>query len=116
MAYFKSNEKDETRKNMPVQNDHEQITEDGEWAIYPDSGYGDGFDDLADEDGMEDMTEEDKENIRKNRARVLFGAGNLAGIISGTVLILLLVAFLFMMISFLQTDITRNFTLLQTKF
>ena len=37
-------------------------------------------------------------------------------VIVGTVVILVLVALLLSMINFLQTDLNRNFSLLQTKF
>ena len=59
---------------------------------------------------------EEAEAARRKRVRMAFSVGNLAGIIAGTVLILLLVALLLSMINFLQTDISRNFSLLQTKF
>ena len=116
MAYFRSNEKEETRKNEPVSYPQDETDAESHWTLYPDHYDEDGFDFLADDEETEELSDEERETVHQNRAKVLFSAGNLAGIIFGTVIILLLIAFLFMMISFLRTDITRNFTLLQTQF
>ena len=44
------------------------------------------------------------------------GAGNLTAVITGTVVILVLLALLMNMIGFVINDADRNFTLFQTKF
>ena len=62
------------------------------------------------------LTEEEREDIRKGRFRLIFGVGNLTGIVIGSMLILLLLVLLFNMINFVTTDISRSFTLFQTKF
>ena len=87
-----------------------------------DETYDDGFDELNEEeeeepeDYGEEESEEELESLRKHRVRLVFGAGNLAAILAGTVVILLLVALLLSMINFIRTDINRNFSLLQIKF
>ena len=52
----------------------------------------------------------------KSRLKLAFGAGNLFGVISGTVLILVLLMLIFSMIHFVITDMSRNFSLFQTNF
>lgn len=83
--------------------------------------YDDGFDELnedGDPEAYDDYpgTEEELEEQKKERVRLLFSVGNLGGVILGTVVILLLVTLLLSMINFIQTDINRNFSLIQTKF
>ena len=69
--------------------------------------------DLSDPDAEgydeDELTEEEKQERKKNRIQLLFGAGNLMGIIAGTVVILLLLAFLFQMINFVRDDIYEFF-------
>ena len=83
--------------------------------------YDDGFDELEDEEeeeaaDEEDETEHELAEGKRSRIRLLFSIGNLAGVIAGTVVILVLVALLLSMVSFIQSDLNRNFSLLQTKF
>ena len=118
MAYFKSNEQDSTRK-APVITDEQDSR--NPWEDYEEADYDDGFDDLRmdsgdEEETEEELTEEEREDIRKGRFRLAFGVGNLAGIVIGSILILLLLVLLFNMINFVTTDISRSFTLFQTKF
>ena len=63
-----------------------------------------------------ELSEEEKADIQKKRAKVVFEAGNITGIIIGTVLVLLLVMILFSMVYFVRSDITRNFTLFRIQF
>ena len=79
------------------------------------SDYDDGFDDPA-EEPEEELSEEEKKAIRKKRFRLMSGAGNLTAVITGTVVILVLLALLMNMIGFVINDADRNFTLFQTKF
>jgi hypothetical protein len=44
------------------------------------------------------------------------GAGNLAAVITGSVVILILLALLMSMVSFVLNDADRNFTLFQMRF
>ena len=113
MAYFKHNEPEETRRNDVIQPDQEYEPEyppDDQDENPEYDEYDDGFDE-ADEnayDGDEPDEEERKEQ-KKDRIMMLFGAGDLTGIIAGTVVILLLLAFLFQMINFVRDDIHEFF-------
>ncbi len=79
----------------------------------------DGYDDL--EDGYYDLedadlfTEEEREEARRNKWRMLSGVGDFFSVIAGTVVILLLVALLISLITWVQADISQTFVLLQTK-
>ncbi len=79
----------------------------------------DGFDEMNEgEEEVPDEAESEEETAERIRDRVklAFGVGNLGAVIAGTVVILALVALLLSMISFIQTDLSRNFSLLQMKF
>ena len=119
MAYFKHNEPEETRRNVPVvpeqefdpddepefdQDYDEYINEYDNNDYYDD--YDDGFDEPDDDEQFEEeLTEEEMKARKKDRIQLLFGAGDLTGIIVGTVVILLLTAFLVQMITFVRDDI-----------
>ena len=121
MAYFKHNEPEETRRNQAIPPEQDSTPEyspqfdpqydygyeyDSDW--YED-GYDDGFDDLNEETyEEEELTEEEKKARKRDRIQLLFSAGDLTGIIIGTVVILLLAAFLVQMITFVRDDI-RDF-------
>ncbi len=117
MAYFKSNEQEETRRNPSLPEEPGINAGNSSWEEYPGEDYDDGFDDpYEDEDELPELTEEEKADIQKKRAKVVFEAGNITGIIIGTVLVLLLVMILFSMVYFVRSDITRNFTLFRIQF
>lgn len=122
MAYFKHNEPEETRRNSTIPPEQEYDAEyapeynpddDPQYADYENDvydGYDDGFDETDEEDYAEDeLTEEERQAQKKDRIQMLFGAGDLTGIIAGTVVILLLLAFLFQMINFIRDDIHEFF-------
>ncbi len=126
MAYFKHNEPQETRRNSILSPEQEYETGyqpeyDSEYGLQTDENgalfddeeydeYDDGFDEPeAEEYQDEELTEEEKQEQKKDRVRMLFGAGDLTGIIAGTVVILLLLAFLFQMINFVRDDIHEFF-------
>ncbi len=122
MAYFKHNEPEETRRNSTIPPEQEYDAEyapeynpddDPQYADYENDvydGYDDGFDETDEEDYAEDeLTEEERQAQKKDRIQMLFGAGDLTGIIAGTVVILLLLAFLFQMINFVRDDIHEFF-------
>ena len=97
----------------------QQQTQEETYEEYDD--YDDGFDELNEDEDPEaygdyPVTEEELAERQKDRVRMLFSAGNLGGVIIGTVVILLLVTLLLSMLNFIQTDINRNFSLIQTKF
>ncbi len=117
MAYFRENEKYHTRQ-QPIEeiaaDSRDEEAEYGKAREYIESDYDDGFDDP--EEPEEDLSEEEQNEIRKKRFRLMSGAGNLTAVITGTVVILVLLALLMSMISFVLNDMERNFTLLQTRF
>lgn len=120
MAYFRENEMAETRKqplNEPEQDYRAQNQEYMEEPEYAESDYDDGFDDPEDaEDAEEELSEDERMEIRRKRFQMMSGAGNLAAVIAGTVVILVLLALLMSMIGFVMNDANRNFALFQTKF
>lgn len=103
MAYFKQNEKNQETAYVPSFQPKEEE-------------YDDNFDELSDED-LYDPDEDPAERIarRKDRIRFFFGMADFAGVIVGTVVILLLAALLFSLIRWLSTDISQNFALWQNK-
>ncbi len=112
MAYFRENEPEETKRqqilNIPDEDAEEKET-------YVESDYDDGFDDLS-EDVEEETSAEEQKEIRTQRFRVASGAGNVIAVIGGTIVILILLAFLLKMVGFVLNDADRNFTLFQTRF
>lgn len=113
MAYFKQNEQEEYTSvfQRPV----EEPTEEKQIERYDE--YDDGFDILADEP-EDDVHGEDPEELaerRKERFKFINGIGDFIAVIVGAVVILLLVAFLISLFSWLSTDIKQTFTLWQTK-
>ena len=111
MAYFRENEPEET-KRQPLDLRGGQAGREEEPA-YIESDYDDGFDDP--EEPAEELTDEEIKEIRRKRFRAASGAGNLVAVITGTVVILILLALIFNMISFVLNDADRNFTLFQTR-
>ena len=118
MAYFKHNEPEETRRNQAIPQEQDTGAEYNvqfdpqsqyDYGYEYDDDYDDGFDD-PDEASYEEeeLTEEEKKARKRDRIQLLFGAGDLTGIIIGTVVILLLAAFLVQMITFVRDDI-RDF-------
>ena len=101
MAYFHRNETEETLHSLQDE--------------YMESDYDDGFDD-PDEQEETELSKEERNEISKKRFRMLSGAGNLAAVIAGTLLILILLALLMNMIGFVLNDADRNFTLFQLRF
>ena len=102
MAYFKSNEHFE-------QNEYAEEETD--------AFYDDGFDELTEEpDELPELSEEELEEKKQNHVRFAYGAGNLVGVIAGTVLILVLLTLIFSMIYFVINDMGRSFSLFQTNF
>ena len=112
MAYFQKNEAEDTRRHAPVDAGTESLQEPAE---YIESEYDDGFDPPPTEEEIL-LSEEEQKEIRKKRFQIASGAGNLTGIITGAVVILLLLAFLMNMINFVMNDVERNFTLFQNRF
>ena len=102
MAYFRSNE--------PYPEDYQPQAESEE-------NYYDGFDELTEaEETIPELSEEEFAEQKKNRVRLAYGAGNLFGIIIGTLLILILLTLLFSIVYFVINDMGRSFSLFQTNF
>ena len=101
MAYFKSNEPYE---EDPYQGDEQ------------DNSYDDGFDEMSDTADESTYSEEERAERKQSRIRMAFGAGNLFGIVSGAILILVLLTLIFSIVHFMVNDIGRSFSLFQTNF
>ena len=113
MAYFHRNETEETLQQPAIRSAEERV--DSLQDEYMESDYDDGFDD-PDEQEETELSKEERNEISKKRFRMLYGAGNLAEVIAGTLLILILLALLMNMIGFVLNDADRNFTLFQLRF
>ncbi len=81
-----------------------------------DDGYDDGFDELAAEEPEEELSEEERREEQKRKFRIAAGVGDLAAVLAGVAVILVLTAFLINMIQFVSSDISQNFSLWATKF
>ena len=96
MAYFQNNQQREAQE-----------------AAWSDDLYDDDLDAL-DEDALEDyMTEEERREMRRFRFQMAAGLMDFLSVIAGTVVILLLIALLINLVTWLQADIDQTFTLLQ---
>ena len=104
MAYFKNNE--------PYQ--EEQYSEEEEQQ--PEVDYNDGFDVLDDDESVPELSYAEKAARTHKRIKMALGAGNLFGVIAGTVLILLMLTLIISMVHFVITDMGRSFSLFQTNF
>ena len=113
MAYFRRNETEETLQQPAIRSAEERV--DSLQDEYMESYYDDGFDD-PDELEEDELSKEERNEIHKKRFLMLSGAGNLAAVIAGTILILILLALLMNMIGFVLNDADRNFTLFQLRF
>ena len=113
MAYFHRNETEETLQQPAIRSAEERV--DSLQDEYVESDYDDGFDD-PDEQEETELSKEERNEISKKRFLMLSGAGNLAAVIAGTLLILILLALLMNMIGFVLNDADRNFTLFQLRF
>ena len=113
MAYFRRNETEETLQQPVIRSAEERA--DRTQEEYVESDYDDGFDD-PDELEEDELSKEERNEIHKKRFLMLSGAGNLAAVIAGTLLILILLALLMNMIGFVLNDADRNFTLFQLRF
>lgn len=129
MAYFQRKRADEeeqyTRKFRTIQ--QESIRTEEAEAEAEEEYYDDGLDALnweeeeqdgalPEEEAEEEWTEEELAEERKRKFRIAAGVGDLAAILAGTAVILVLAALLISMIRFVSSDITQNFTIWATKF
>ncbi len=105
MAYFQQNES----RRRPVEPSEEELNE----LLWDDE---EADEDPEEEAEEEVLTGEELEQYQKHRLRMLFGAGNLAGILTGCVLILVLIMLLLSMYNFVLKDLSHSFSLIQVKF
>ena len=96
MAYFKQNGRQSS------------------WSEEQDERYDDDYDEYDDEYDDDDyLTDEEMSELRRHRFRMAAGLVDFLSVIAGTVAILLLVALLVNLITWLQGDMDQMFTLLQ---
>lgn len=106
MAYFNNDPQDVREEDyqpvfqQPVETDEEY--DDDEY--YTDEMYYDDF-----------LDEEERREARQLKWKMLAGVGDFIGVLAGTVVILLLVALLISLITWVQADMSQTFTLWQTK-
>ena len=107
MAYFNNEPQDVLEEDyqpvfqQPVEDDYL----DGENGEYDtDEMYYDDF-----------LDEEERREARQMKWKMLAGIGDFIGVLAGTVVILLLVALLISLITWVQADMSQSFTLWQTK-
>lgn len=121
MAYFTHNDQDDTRQERKF---HQPVQDD--WADDPQDDYDDAmdddgalpeepYDDEPEEDDAwddEPLTDEERKLMRKGRFRVAAGVFDFFSVIIGTVVILILIALLVSLITWLQSDFDQTFTLI----
>lgn len=106
MAYFSNDptslpeEEYQPVFRQPVEDDEDDLEGEGE-EFY---GYEDDY-----------LDEQERLEARQMRWKLLAGAGDFLGVLAGTVVILVLIALLISLITWVQADISQSFTLWQTK-
>ena len=109
MAYFNNDPQtleDEDYQpvfQQPVEDDYDDYDE-GDKEYYTDEVYYDDY-----------LTEEERIALKQSKWRMLAGVGDFFGVLAGTVVILILIALLISLITWVQADISQSFTLWQTK-
>lgn len=109
MAYFNNDPQtleDEDYQpvfQQPVEDDYDDYDE-GDEEYYTDEVYYDDY-----------LTEEERIALKQSKWRMLAGVGDFFGVLAGTVAILVLIALLISLITWVQADISQSFTLWQTK-
>lgn len=124
MAYFTHNDQNsaphERVFHQPVQDDWADNPEDDyddamdDDGSYPQEPYEDGYDEDYPDD--EPLTPEEKKMLRKGRFRVAAGIFDFFSVIAGTVVILIFIALLVSLITWLQSDFDQTFTLITRTF
>lgn len=105
MAYFNNDPQElEDEDYQPVFQQPVEDDYDDEEEYYTDEVYYDDY-----------LTEEERIALKQNKWRMLAGVGDFFGVLAGTVVILLLLALLISLITWVQADISQSFTLWQTK-
>lgn len=91
-----------------------QNSRQSSWSEQNDDSYDDDYDEFDDEEYDDEyLTEEEWNDLRRHRFRMAAGLFDFLGVVAGTVVILLLVALLVNIVTWLQADMDQMFTLLQ---
>lgn len=91
---------------------HHQDEDEQEWENIPN---GKAYYSDPDFENEDDYELEDDES-RRDRLRVAAGLFNFAAVIVGMVVVLIMIALLVSLISWLQSDLSRSFSLIQSGF
>lgn len=89
----------------PVEDDYDDEYDDEDAAAY----------DTAELYYDDYLTEEERLELKQSKWRMLSGVGDFFSVLAGTVVILLLLALLISLVTWVQADISQSFTLWQTK-
>lgn len=109
MAYFNNDFQDAQDEDyqptfrQPVYDDSIQV----------DEAYDEPYDELYEDDYLD---EQERWEARQTRWKVLAGAGDVLAVLAGAVVILVLIALLISLLTWVQADMSQSFTLWQTKF
>lgn len=109
MAYF-NNSQDMQEEDyqpvfqQPVYDEYDAYDEYSDDEAYPQEPYQEDY-----------LDEEERLEARQMRWKLLAGAGDVLAVLAGTVVILVLVALLISLITWVQADMSQSFTLWQTK-
>ena len=91
-----------------------QNSRQGSWTAQNDDRFDDEYDEFDDEEYDDEyLTEEEWNDLRRHRFRVAAGLFDFLGVVAGTVVVLLLVALLVNIVTWLQADMDQMFTLLK---
>lgn len=103
MAYFRENEEEQKQQYVPYfQNTNERETE-----------VDDGFDEILNPE-EEELPDEELEARRKDRLELIMHLGDFTAVIIGVVMSLILIALLISLLSWLQSDISQTFSLMES--
>lgn len=108
MAYFNNNSQDVQDEDyqptfrQPVYDDYDQ----------DDEPYEEPYDEPYENDYLD---EQERWEARQTRWKVLAGAGDVLAVLAGAVVILVLIALLISLLTWVQADMSQSFTLWQTK-
>lgn len=111
MAYFNNpqdvqDEDYQSTFRQPVYDDYNQDSEpyDEPYEEPYDESYEDNY-----------LDEQERWEARQTRWKVLAGAGDVLAVLAGAVVILVLIALLISLLTWVQADMSQSFTLWQTK-
>lgn len=104
MAYF---------NNVPQDVQDEDYQPTFQQPVYADD---DQYDEYCDEPYEDDyFDDQERREVQQMRWKMLAGAGDVLAVLAGTVVILVLIALLISLLTWVQADMSQSFTLWQTK-